>query len=838
MMTSRRQFPALVTQPLPGGRVRASAVLRLVEIEPQTEANWRAKNSLEGVFQKRASFIQALGVCKNTSIELRFAFKPALSAPAHSRVHAFLVRHAVAGHAHEARQLVLAQGSALKPLLSTFWPHAEFQPVTSQNAVAAILCSLTEGTAVALTRQSADFEPSFTGTSDPIHHGFGRQANPLSQPLPGRLRYTYPWIPSNDSWTTLFETLLRLPVPTSLILRLIPKLASCDAECERLWHDLQTLESPSSLVGAGASPHPSYAGLRVVLQERIASLREGCFGVCVGLQSPAAIDPRICALLGQAITTPTNSEQSRLGGTQGGFSWRLVSLAELNDPQYQPEEDLFTIAEATCAFRLPQPTGTASMGLPVSSFASRPARVPAAGSGDVMIGINRHQGTENEIPLSEADRLRHVYVVGVTGSGKSTLIENMILQDIEAGRGVAFFDPHGETIDKLIGKIPEARIDDVILFDPLDHDRPLGFNLLSYIDNYERDFLIDQLHNALHNAYNLFSTGGPIFEQYFRGYMQLIMGNAESRYPHALTLLEFPLVMTNRKCEKRLADGLRDRQAQAFLEMVKQTSGESDLKNMAPYVVSKLNRFVYDLTLKYIIGQSGNVFDFRSIMDQGKIVFVKLGKGRLGAGAADILCAAFVARLQSAAFARANIEHAHRRPFFVYIDEFQNLVSPAFADMLAEIRKYKVGLTLVHQFTDQLVQKSATGTINLLPAVLGNVGTTIAFRRGAVDAELLAPSFALLIAKENLMNLPSYTAYVRGDFGATYAPPFNLSVKPASKAYELAIAERVRLHSRLAYGRDRSEVEREIEERYEWLTTSGHSKGHEKEISLEDLFAG
>jgi len=413
-------------------------------------------------------------------------------------------------------------------------------------------------------------------------------------------------------------------------------------------------------------------------------------------------------------------------------------------------------------------------------------------TGGPTIGFAAFRGDHRPISLSPEDRLRHTYVIGSTGTGKSTLLQSMVLQDMEAGDGCCFIDPHGEAIDWLLPRIPKHRAQDVILFDPSDPQGILGLNLLEWRTPEERDLLIQELILLFYKLFDPGHTGiiGPQFEHWLRN-AALTITEPQIRG----TLVDIPRLFTD---PKYAADALAVSDHWAVKDFWgNQMARTADFhkSEMLNYFTSKFGSFLGNSVMHQILSQRTSAFDMRTLMDRRKILLVNLSKGKLGSLNAQLLGSLIVAKIQLAAMSRADSAPEHRPPFYVYIDEFQNVVTDSFAQMLSEVRKYGVGLHLAHQYVDQLPE-------NIKQAVSGNVGTIMAFRLGHSDAAWLAPHMAPLTA-DDLTNIPPYHYHLRtlanGQLTTPFtvqAPVVNLEPQPA---LESALRGRVRefvAHSR------------------------------------------
>ncbi len=464
-----------------------------------------------------------------------------------------------------------------------------------------------------------------------------------------------------------------------------------------------------------------------------------------------------------------------------------------------PETMTLGTDELTSIFHFP----TATIDVPkIKSFkakeSSPPTILPDKG---VVIGESLFRGERRSILISEDDRRRHVYVVGQTGTGKSVLLSNMAVHDIEAGKGICLIDPHGDLIDSILSVIPKHRYDDVIIFDPGDIERPLGLNMLEYDHTKpeQKTFIVNEMMNIFEKLYDLKQTGGPMFEQYMRNALLLLMEDTIE----PATLMEVPRIFTDPEFRKKKISRAHNPTVIDFWEKeATKTSGEASLANMTTYVGSKFNIFIANDYVRPIIGQVKSALKFREIMDQGKILLVNLSKGRIGDINASLIGMVIIGKILMAALSRVDTPQEARRDFNLYIDEFQNFATDSISTILSEARKYRLNLVIAHQFIAQLLEK-------IRDAVFGNVGSLIVFRVGAEDAEFLEKQFVPTFTKGDLINIDNRNAYVKLLINGQTTAPFNIKTLPPKKG-NTEINQSLRDLSRLTYGRDRKEVEEEI----------------------------
>lgn len=432
-----------------------------------------------------------------------------------------------------------------------------------------------------------------------------------------------------------------------------------------------------------------------------------------------------------------------------------------------------------------------------------PVELPTQG---VILGESVFRGERKTIYMEKSDRRRHFYIIGQTGTGKSYMATNMAIHDIKNGDGVGIIDPHGDLVDDILGYIPDERRDDVIVFNPGDLERPLGLNMLEYDYNRpeQKTFIINELINIFDKLYDLKATGGPMFEQYLRNALGLIMADKDD----PATLLDVQRVFTNDDYREAKLRKCPDPTVVEFWkkEAAKITSGEQSLQNITPYITSKFNTFVSNDYMRPIIAQKKSAFNFREVMDNKKILLINLSKGRIGDINASLLGLICVGRLQIAALSRTDTPEDERNDFYLYIDEFQNFSTPSISVILSEARKYRLCLILAHQFIAQLDDK-------IREAVFGNVGTMSSFRVGSKDAEFLENHFAPVFSKQDLMNLDNFNAVIRMLAKNQPIRPFSFQTM-VRESGNPAIAQEMKEMSRQRYGANRQDIEKMIRERY------------------------
>lgn len=463
------------------------------------------------------------------------------------------------------------------------------------------------------------------------------------------------------------------------------------------------------------------------------------------------------------------------------------SFREFNDSQSM----ILNTEELASLFHLP----SSSTEIPKikwlkSKEAVAPTNLPKSG---ILIGETSFRGERKQVYLTEDDRRRHIYIIGQTGVGKSTLMTNMVIDDIKNGKGVAIIDPHGDLIERILSLIPEKRFEDIIVFDPSDIQRSLGMNMLEYDFNKpeEKTFIVNEMFNILDKLYDMKTVGGPMFEQYTKNAILLLMEDALNE---PATLMDIPRVFTDVDFRNEKLSRVKNPVVIDFWEKeAAKATGEHSLANMAPYITSKFNNFIANDYVRPIISQAKSAFDFRKVMDEGKILLVNLSKGKIGDINANLLGMIITGKILMAALSRVNTPEDQRRDFNLYIDEFQNFTTDSISTILSEARKYRLNLIMAHQFIAQLTEK-------IRDAVFGNVGSIISFRVGASDAEFLVKQFAPVFNENDLVNIDNFNAYAKILINGQTSKPFNIKTLLPEKG-DKEIGDKIKELSRLKYGR-------------------------------------
>ena len=427
----------------------------------------------------------------------------------------------------------------------------------------------------------------------------------------------------------------------------------------------------------------------------------------------------------------------------------------------------------------------------------------------LLLGENIYRGIKTNVYLATEDRRRHQYIIGMTGTGKSALLTNLITQDIRDGKGVCVIDPHGSLAEDVLKNVPQERIDEVIYFNPADINRPVGLNILEAKTPEEQDFAIQEMISIFYKLVTDPSMIGPMFEHNMRNAMLTLMADQE----HPGTIAEIPRMFTDPEFQKYKVAKVTDPMVRSFWEKEMAKTSDFHKSEMLGYLISKVGRFIENAMIRNIVGQPQSGFNFRKIMDEGKILIVNLSKGQVGEVNSNLLGLIIVSKLQMAALTRTDIAENQRKDFYLYIDEFQNFITDSVATILAEARKYKLNLILAHQYIGQLTEGSGpegkSQGNKIRDAIFGNVGTLVSFRIGVDDAEFIAKQMAPVVDEYDLINIEKFNAYVRLLVDNQPLKAFNIRTFPPPIG-DQAIAQSIIDFSRWKYGTDRQKIEGEI----------------------------
>ncbi len=465
-----------------------------------------------------------------------------------------------------------------------------------------------------------------------------------------------------------------------------------------------------------------------------------------------------------------------------------------------------SLAEVTAIFHFTAERLTTSRELKRSFGKQAPAPVETPAEG-ITIGINQYGADETPVRFGASDRLRHAYVIGQTGTGKTGFIKNMIIQDIKNGEGVAFIDPHGNDIEDILACIPPERIKDVIYFDPAYTARPMGLNMLEYDRSKPemKTFVVDEVYGIFRKLYaDVPEAFGPMFEQYYRNAVQLVVEDPDT----GSTFVEIPRVFADRDFRNMKLNHCKNPIIVQFWRKIAEAAGgDPSLENVAPYITSKFDVFLTNDIMRPIVSQEKSAFNFREIMDKKKIFLANLSKGRLGDRNTSLLGLILVSKFLQAAFSRVDTRGDLLPVFYLYIDEFQNFATPSIATILSEARKYKLSLTIAHQFIAQLEE-------DIRDAVIGNVGTKASFRVGTQDAEFLEKQFSPIFNAQDLENLPNRNAVLSLLVNGVPARPFTIQTQDLPRM-DYSTVEALKELSYRTYGKDRQEVEDDVNRKFD-----------------------
>lgn len=561
---------------------------------------------------------------------------------------------------------------------------------------------------------------------------------------------------------------------------------------------------PESGKDGGEKKAPELSNLDQAILDAIDDkTRHAGFEVLIRIVTSSNVSQRSQAILSNIVASFSLYDAPGKNGFKYTPTKDSESLATAYMMRFFPQQNTKTVlnsVELATLFHFPDQRSipTSQLSRQDSKQVDGPRNIPDDG---LLMGYNVFRGAKKPIRLGLGDRQRHMYVVGQTGTGKSTYLENLALQDMISGNGFAFVDPHGDVVEKLLAMVPKERTEDVIYFSPSEMDFPMGLNLFEFNSPDQKDFLIQEVLNMLYKLYDPQHQGimGPRYEDMFRNAALAVMAD-----PAGGTFIDIPQLFRDPAFLKQKLTHVKDKTVMDFWTKqfpASQRSNESG--EVTAWFVSKFGAFLSNEMMRNIIGQTKSAFDLRDIMDNKKILLVNLSKGRTGDLNSKLLGMIFVMKFQAAAMSRSNIPEDDRVDFSLYVDEFQNFSTDSFATIMSEARKYHLNLIVANQFTTQLTQE-------IRDAVFGNMGTIVSFRVGQNDLESLGKYFQPIFDGDDLLRIPNYNTIVRTLIGGVPTQPFSMATLPALGTPNPQLLDALKQLSAAKFGRPKATVEKEI----------------------------
>ncbi len=571
----------------------------------------------------------------------------------------------------------------------------------------------------------------------------------------------------------------------------------------------------SLLMRGESSPDKEHAGARStpMIDEQVKAIEEKNtqtgYETLIRLVAVSSTEHHAEALLvsmksafAQYATTDNNALHERerfLGDFVGNFLMR-----NLKRPLHFPKM-ILSAEELASIYHLPNIKYNKAPTINWQNYkvAPPPANIPTEG---ILLGHNMYRGVKKEIRMKNEDRFRHFYVIGQTGTGKSSVLQVMIRQDLENGKGICVMDPHGQLIEDILPFIPRSRADDVVYFNPADLDRPMGLNLLEAETPEERDMVAMDAMNIMIKLFDE-EIFGPRIQDYFRNGCLTLM---ESKEGGALT--DMVRLFTDDDFQRERTKDVKNPIVRSFWENQMAKTGAREKQEMIPYFAAKFGQFVTNGLMRNIIGQTRSAFDFSEIMNTNKILLINLSKGETGDINSKLLGMIVVSKIQMAALRRQKMAKEDRKDFFMYIDEFQNYVTDSIEVILSEARKYRLSLNMAHQYIAQLESDGKKGKgVSLKEAVFGNVGSIMCYKIGAQDAEYMAKEMAPTFSDQDLINIDKFKAVMKLSIDTQPSKPFSIiPLNPYTAKGDMDAANAYKQLSRLKFGKDKEFVEREI----------------------------
>lgn len=545
-------------------------------------------------------------------------------------------------------------------------------------------------------------------------------------------------------------------------------------------------------------------------QEKVQRIEEKTkhpgFEVLIRVIASSSTHARAEALLGGVVSVFSQFDLPQYNGFKYDFLNDTRELTRNFILRWFPQESnsmILNSMELASIFHLPSQNAipTSQVERQAVKQVDGPTKIPEEG---VVLGVNEFRGEQKIIRLQANDRRRHTYAIGATGSGKSVLLENIAYQDMCDGRGFCFIDPHGDAVEWLLSRVPEERLDDVILFEPGSMDNPVGMNMFEFDREDQKDFIVQEGINMLVSLYDPGQQGmfGARAQHMFRNAALLLMSD-----PNGGTFIDIPRCFIDPEFVKQKLQYVKDRNVfDYWTKEFPASQKSSDAGEVTTWFVSKWGPFLSNKMMCNILGQVKSGFNLRDIMDNKKILLVNLSKGTTGELNARLLGMIFVMKFQAAAMSRADTPEDQRQDFCLFVDEFQNFATESFESILSEARKYRLNLVLANQFMTQLTDK-------IREAIIGNVGTIMSGRIGVTDAELMEKAFTPVFTAEDLHKQPNYNWIATVMMFNTPTAPFTMRSLPPMGEGSQELMQRIREYVLTKYGRPRAEVEAEIEAR-------------------------
>lgn len=552
---------------------------------------------------------------------------------------------------------------------------------------------------------------------------------------------------------------------------------------------------------------PEDKQLNAVDQAKVEAIQEKTrypgFEVLVRVIVSSNTAGRSQALLQNVVSAFALFDSPSLNGFKFSPSKNIEELSTSYIFRFFPPElnkDILNTVELATLFHLPDQNSipTSQVQRQMSKQVDGPTQIMEDG---LLLGYNEFRGVKKPIRLGDSDRRRHVHIIGQTGVGKSVLQENLAYQDMMDGRGFAFVDPHGDSVEALLSKVPKERVEDVVYFNPSDMTNPIGLNMFEFDQPDQKDFLVQEAISMLYGLYDPGHTGivGPRLEHIFRNCALLLMSD-----PAGGTFIDVPKLLIDPEYMKSKLKYVTDQQVLDFwTKEFPASQRSSEAGEVISWVVSKFGPFISNDAMRNIIGQTKSGFNIADIMNNKKILLVNLSKGKMGDLNSKLLGIIFVMKFQAAAMARASMLEGDRQDFTLYVDEFQNFATDSFETILSEARKYRLSLVLGNQFMTQLREE-------LREAIIGNVGTTITGRIGITDAEIMVKRYTPVFDAEDLTKLPNYQSVVVAQIQGVPSAPFSMTWIPPMGHPNQQLSDALKRLSSAKYGRPRAEVEADI----------------------------